>query len=64
MFDKIDANSDGLVDKKEYMAFTQKRYAAFDSNDECDAMRAVWPNLSPQWHRLSLTSMMRTKTGS
>lgn len=34
MFDKIDLNSDGFVDKKEYMAFAQKRYAKFDDNGD------------------------------
>ncbi len=34
MFDKIDDNSDGFVDKKEYMAFANKRFEKFDDNGD------------------------------
>lgn len=34
MFDKIDENSDGFVDKKEYMAFAEERFEKFDDNGD------------------------------
>ena len=34
VFDKIDDNSDGFVDKDEYMAFANKRFEKFDDNGD------------------------------
>ena len=34
VFDKIDDNSDGFVDKDEYMAFANKRFERFDDNGD------------------------------
>ena len=34
MFDKVDANGDGFVDKNEYMAFSDERFAKFDDNGD------------------------------
>ncbi|MGB5966345.1 MAG: EF-hand domain-containing protein [Sulfurimonadaceae bacterium] len=34
MFEKIDKNSDGFVDKKEYMAFANERFEKFDDNGD------------------------------
>lgn len=34
VFDKMDDNSDGFVDKDEYMAFANKRFERFDDNSD------------------------------
>ena len=34
VYDKIDDNSDGFVDKDEYMAFANKRFERFDDNGD------------------------------
>jgi Ca2+-binding EF-hand superfamily protein len=34
MFDKIDTNGDGFVDKKEYMTHSNERFAKFDDNGD------------------------------
>ena len=40
MFDKIDDNSDGFVDKKEYMAFSEERFEKFDDNSDGNVTRS------------------------